>query len=149
MAMIARPKELQQIQNPALDAGSRPQPRADSRAAGNSDGSLYHTPPHFLYLSSGIVVWTSQAGEIARYAIIPDMTKLLQEAIETLRDLPEDEQDAAADALFAYIASDERQYRLHPDQAEAVRRTQRDLKTGKTRLATGDEVDELKKKSGL
>jgi hypothetical protein len=77
------------------------------------------------------------------------MTKLLQEAIETLRDLPEDEQDAAADALFAYISSDERQYHLRPDQAEAVRRIKRDLKTSKTRLATDDEVAELKKKSGL
>jgi len=42
------------------------------------------------------------------------MTALLDEAIEQLRELPEDEQDAAADALFAYIASDERQYRLEP-----------------------------------
>jgi hypothetical protein len=77
------------------------------------------------------------------------VTKLLQEAIETLRDLPEDEQDAAADVLFAYISSDERQYRLRPDQAEAVRRIQRDLKTGKTRLATDAEVIDLKKKSGI
>jgi len=36
------------------------------------------------------------------------MTKLLQEAIETLRDLPEDEQDAAAEAVLAYITNDER-----------------------------------------
>jgi toxin ParE1/3/4 len=33
------------------------------------------------------------------------MTRRLDEAIETLRDLPEDEQDAAASALFAYIFS--------------------------------------------
>jgi hypothetical protein len=71
------------------------------------------------------------------------MTKLLREAIETLRHLPEDEQDAAAGALFAYISSDERQYHLRPDQAEAVRRIKRDLKTGKTRLATDDEVAAL------
>jgi hypothetical protein len=44
-----------------------------------------------------------------------NMTRLLDEAIETLRDLPEEEQDAAADALFAYISSDEREYRLHPE----------------------------------
>jgi len=68
------------------------------------------------------------------------MSRLLDEAIETLRDLPEDEQDAAADALFAYISSDERQYRLRPDHAEAVRRIRRDLHSGKTRLATDDEV---------
>jgi hypothetical protein len=35
------------------------------------------------------------------------MSKLLDEAIEELRNLPDDEQDAAADALFAYISSDE------------------------------------------
>src|SRR5690242_18579458 len=36
------------------------------------------------------------------------MKKLLEQAIEQLRDLPEDDQDAAADVLFAYISSDER-----------------------------------------
>ena len=48
------------------------------------------------------------------------MTKLLQEAIETLRDMPEDEQDAAADVLLAYISSDERQYRLRPGQPRSI-----------------------------
>jgi hypothetical protein len=42
--------------------------------------------------------------------------------------------------LFAYISSDERQYSLRPDQAEVVRRIRRDLKTGKTRLATAEQV---------
>jgi hypothetical protein len=77
------------------------------------------------------------------------MTRLLDEAIETLRDLPEDEQDAAADALFAYISSDEREYQLRPEHAEAVRLIQRDLKSGKTRLATEDEVAALKRGTGL
>ena len=75
------------------------------------------------------------------------MRRLLDEAIETLRELPEDEQDAAVDALFAYISSEERHYSLRTDQAEAVRRIQRDLKTGKTRLATDDEVAQLRNKS--
>lgn len=75
------------------------------------------------------------------------MTKLLEEAIEQLRELPQDEQDAAADVLFAYIASDERQYQLRPDQAEAVRRIRRDLKSDKTRFATDDEVAALRSKS--
>ena len=77
------------------------------------------------------------------------MSRLLDEAIETLRDLPEDEQDAAADVLFAYIADDERQYRLRPDQADAVRRIQRDLKSGKTRLATESEVAAVRSNSRL
>jgi hypothetical protein len=68
------------------------------------------------------------------------MSALLDEAIEHLRELPEDEQDAAADALFAYIASDERQYRLLPSHADDVRRIRRNLASGSTRLATEKEV---------
>jgi hypothetical protein len=77
------------------------------------------------------------------------MTRHLEEAIETLRDLPEEEQDAAADVLFAYISSEERHYALRPDQAEAVRRIRRDLKAGKTRLATDDEAAALRSQSRL
>jgi len=77
------------------------------------------------------------------------MTKLLEEAINELRNLSEDEQDAAADALFAYIAKDERQYRLRPDQVAEVHRIQRALRDGTTRLASDAEVSALKKKSGL
>jgi hypothetical protein len=66
------------------------------------------------------------------------MTQLLAEAIETLRELPKEEQDAAADVLFAYISSEERHYRLLPDQAEEVRRTRRDLASGRIRVATDD-----------
>lgn len=42
------------------------------------------------------------------------MSRLLEQVIEQLRELPEEEQDAAADVIFAYLASDERQYRLYP-----------------------------------
>ena len=66
------------------------------------------------------------------------MTLLLDEAIETLRELPEDEQEAAVDALFAYISSEERCYSLRADQAEAVSRIRRDLKTGRQKLAGKD-----------
>ena len=77
------------------------------------------------------------------------MTRLLEEAINALRDLPEDEQDAAADALFVYISSDERQYRLRPDQVAEVHRIRRALRDGTTRLATNAEVTALKKKSRI
>jgi hypothetical protein len=63
--------------------------------------------------------------------------------------LPEEEQDAAAGVLFAYISSEERHYGLRADQAEAVRHIRRDLKTGKTRLATDDEVEALRSQSRL
>jgi len=75
------------------------------------------------------------------------MTKLLEEAIGQLRELPEEEQDAAADALFAYIASDERQYVLRPEQVAEVRRIRHGLRSGTTRLATTQEVAALKDKS--
>jgi hypothetical protein len=77
------------------------------------------------------------------------MTKLLEEAISALRDLPEEEQDAAADALFVYISSDERQYQLRPDQVAEVHRIRRGLRDGTTRLATNAEVSALKKKSRI
>ncbi len=77
------------------------------------------------------------------------MTKLLEQAIEQLRELPEDEQDAAADVLFAYVASDERQYRLRPDQISQVRHIRERLRSGETRLATAAETAAVKKKTSL
>lgn len=77
------------------------------------------------------------------------MTKLLDEAIETLRELPEEEQDSAADVVFAYVANDDRQYHLLPHQVAEVRRIQKDLHDGKTRLASDVEVVAARKKVGL
>jgi hypothetical protein len=77
------------------------------------------------------------------------MTKLLDEAIEQLRDLPADDQDGAADVLFAYISSDERQYRLRPHQVAEVQRIRRALRNGTTRLATSAEIAAAKKKAGV
>jgi len=76
------------------------------------------------------------------------MTSLLDQAIEQLRELPEEEQDAAADVLFAYVSSEERQYHLRPQQISQVRRIRQDLRDGKTRLATDVEVSTAKKKFG-
>jgi hypothetical protein len=77
------------------------------------------------------------------------MTKLLEQAIEHLRDLPDEEQDAAADVLFAYISNDDRQYRLQAHQVAEVRRIRRGLREGKTRLASDEEVAVLRMKSRL
>jgi hypothetical protein len=77
------------------------------------------------------------------------MSTLLDEAIEQLRDLPEEEQDSAAEALFAFISSDERQYRLLPHQVSEVRRIQRALADGTTRLATDQEIERERKKSRI
>jgi putative addiction module component (TIGR02574 family) len=77
------------------------------------------------------------------------MTKLLDQAIEQARELPAEEQDALAEALFAHIANDDRPYRLTADQVEEVRRRQQDLRDGKTQLATDEEVEAVWKRCGL
>jgi len=77
------------------------------------------------------------------------MTQLFEKAIEQVRELPEEEQDAAADVLFAYVSSEERQYSLRPHQIMQVRRIRQDLHEGKTRCATDAEVAAIKKKSGV
>ena len=69
------------------------------------------------------------------------MTKLLEDAIAQARELPEDEQDQIAEALFAYMAGAE--FRLTDDQVEEVKRRQRELREGKTRFATEEEMDAL------
>jgi hypothetical protein len=74
------------------------------------------------------------------------MTKLLEEAIEQLRDLPEDEQDAAADVLFAYISSDAREYQLQPHQVAEVHRIREGLRVGSIRLATETEIRSIRQK---
>jgi len=66
--------------------------------------------------------------------------KLLDEAIEQLRELPEDEQERAAEVLFAYISSEERRHHLSTDQADEVRRIRGNLAAGTTRFATDQEV---------
>ena len=44
------------------------------------------------------------------------MTELLKEAIEVARLLPDNEQDAVADALFAYLANEAR----HETESENI-----------------------------
>jgi putative addiction module component (TIGR02574 family) len=77
------------------------------------------------------------------------MTKLLDQAIEQARELPAEEQDALAEALFAHIANDDQPYRLTAGQVEEVRRRQMDLRDGKTQLATDEEVEAVWKRCGL
>ncbi len=72
------------------------------------------------------------------------MTKLLEDAIAQARELPEDAQDQIAEALFAHMAGAE--FRLTDDQVEEVRRRQQELRGGKTRFATDEEMDALWKK---
>jgi len=77
------------------------------------------------------------------------MTKLLEQAIEQLRELPAEDQNAAAQALFVHMVSDSAEYHLTPKQVREVKCIQRDLRTGKTRLTTKREMTALWKSCGL
>jgi hypothetical protein len=79
----------------------------------------------------------------------PHMSKLLEQAIEQLRELPEEEQDAVADVVFAYIASDEREYALTREHLDEVSAIQKRLRSGETRLATAGEVSSARRKVHL
>jgi hypothetical protein len=50
------------------------------------------------------------------------MTKLLQDAIERIKDLPESRQDQLARALIDVAEDDQHEYRLTDEQVEEVRR---------------------------
>ncbi len=77
------------------------------------------------------------------------MTKLLEQAVEQARELPEEDQDAAAEALFALIANEDQRHGLSVEQAEEVKRIRARLQSGETRLATAEEVSTLWKKCGV
>lgn len=77
------------------------------------------------------------------------MTKLLEQAIEKARTLSDEEQDALADALFAHMATDHPLNRLSPEQIENVKQIRADLRSGKTRIATEQELAALWGKCGL
>jgi hypothetical protein len=76
------------------------------------------------------------------------MTKLLEDAIATVRTLPEEEQDAVADAMFAYVAG-RGDYRLTEEQIKEVKQIQRELHDGKLQLATEEEMASFWKTLGL
>jgi hypothetical protein len=77
------------------------------------------------------------------------MTKLLAQAVEQARELPEEDQDAVAEALFAHIANHDRHCGLSVEQVEEVKRIRARLQSGETRLATDEEVSALWKKCGV
>jgi hypothetical protein len=77
------------------------------------------------------------------------MTKLLEQAIAKARELSEAEQDAIAEALFAHISGEDRHYRLTPEQIADVNQIRADLRSGRTRFATDEEIAALWKKCGL
>jgi len=77
------------------------------------------------------------------------MTKLLEEAIAKARELSDAEQDMAAEAVFSVVYKDATPASLTAEQIEEVKRIQQDMREGKAKFATDDEMAALWKKCGL
>lgn len=77
------------------------------------------------------------------------MTKLLEEAIAKARDLPEEEQDVAAEAMLSAIHQAEPGCQLTPEQVAKVERIRDGLRNGTERFATDEEVQALWTEFGL
>jgi hypothetical protein len=67
------------------------------------------------------------------------MTKLLEQAIASVRQLPEGEQDIAAKFLLSFANPEARRYELTDDQLAEVELAKREVREGK--FATDAEMD--------
>jgi len=77
------------------------------------------------------------------------MTKLLEEAIAKARELPEADQDLAAEAVLSVVYKNAPAYQLTPEQVEQVKRIQKEIREGTARFASDEEMAALWKKCGL
>lgn len=75
------------------------------------------------------------------------MTKMVQEAIEALRDLPEDRQTTVARAILDYASHDEGAYHLTDDERKEVRAGLAEVK--RREIASDAEVAAVYKRIGL
>jgi hypothetical protein len=75
------------------------------------------------------------------------MTKMVQEAIEALKELPEDRQVTVARAILDYASHDDGVYHLTDDERREVRAGLAEIKRGD--IATDEEVAETYKRIGL
>jgi predicted transcriptional regulator len=69
------------------------------------------------------------------------MTKLLEQAIEEVRKLPEPDQDEAAELLFALAEKAKGPYRLSDDERAVVDRALAEMERGE--FATDEEMAEI------
>jgi hypothetical protein len=74
------------------------------------------------------------------------MTKLLEEAIATVRELPDSAQDIAARFLLAFANPDAGLLELGDDQVAEVELAKREAREGK--MATDAEMDEVWRRFG-
>jgi hypothetical protein len=75
------------------------------------------------------------------------MTKLVLEAIDALKALPEDRQETLARAILDYASHDDGLYHLTDDERREVRAGLAEV--GKRMVATDDEVADVYKRIGL
>jgi hypothetical protein len=75
------------------------------------------------------------------------MTKLLEEALETVRRLPVESQDEIARAMLALAGSEPEPVPLSPEEREAIARSKAAAARGE--FATEDQVREVWAKHGL
>jgi hypothetical protein len=69
------------------------------------------------------------------------MNKLLEEAIATVRELPDGDQEIAAEFLLAFAKPDERRYHLTSAQIAEVELAKREVREGQ--IATDAEMAEV------
>ena len=75
------------------------------------------------------------------------MTKMMNEAIEVLRELPEERQETIARAIIDYASHDEGLYHLTDDERAEVRAGLAEIKRGE--IATEKEVRAVYKRIGV
>lgn len=77
------------------------------------------------------------------------IAKVLKEVMERVQIWPEERQEDAARVLLEMERQDKSPYRLTPDQVKEVERIQRDVRSGKAKIATDEEMAALWKSCGL
>ena len=75
------------------------------------------------------------------------MTKMVQEAIEALKELPQDKQTAVARAILDYASHDDDIYHLTDDEHREVRAGLAEIRRGD--IASDEEVAGTYKRIGL
>ena len=74
------------------------------------------------------------------------MIKLLEEAIDTVKRLPEHDQEIAAEFLLGFANADAHRYQLSDQQVAEVELAKREVRDGK--IASDAEMDEVWRRFG-
>jgi predicted transcriptional regulator len=75
------------------------------------------------------------------------MTELLEKALESVRELPDEKQDALARLLMQFVGSEQSELELSPEEAASFDESLAQAERGE--FATDEEVDAIWAKHGL